>query len=123
VFKRAETMYAYHWSLHANDRIRVGPWEGPDCATRRMVFLVPYQAPGWFKRAVGALALASPDALVCPWCRAPSNAAVTLSALDGQAHSSACLSCLAAGAQRPHARPSLRANKSAVESRSQMCAQ
>lgn len=95
MFKRAETMYAYHWSLHANDRIRVGPWEGPDLATRRMVFLVPYQAPGWFKRAVGALALALPDARECPRCLAPGAAAGTRSAPDGQAYSSACLLCLA----------------------------
>lgn len=40
--------------LHKSDKIRVGDWEGADGLTRRMSFLVPYQAPRWFKRAVGA---------------------------------------------------------------------
>ena len=53
-FQRAETFYAYHWWLHKSDKIRVGDWEGADGQTRRMSYLVPYQAPRWFKRAVGA---------------------------------------------------------------------
>ena len=56
-FQRAETFYAYHWWLHKSDKIRVGDWEGADGLTRRMSYLVPYQAPRWFKRAVGAARL------------------------------------------------------------------